>query len=58
MGLNGVSRADPDQAVGVSCLTLIKTVPIVMDQRTASACEIVLFNNGDPETCLGESRGR
>jgi hypothetical protein len=29
-----------------------------MDQRTASAREIVLFNNGDPETCLGESRGR
>jgi hypothetical protein len=40
------------------CLTLVKTVPIVMDKRTASAREVVLLNNGDLETCLGESGGR
>lgn len=34
-------------------LTLVEAVPIIVDQRTASAGEVILLNDNDLETSLG-----
>ena len=57
MGLvcvNGIDRFQSQE----SGLTLVEAVPIMMDQRTASAGEVVFLDNGDLEPSAGKSRSR
>ena len=58
MDLIGVSWIDHFPLAAIRSLTLVEAVPIMVDQRTASTGEVVLFEDGDLETSLGESRGR